>query len=218
MFTGIVQGLGKVEAIEEKGGGLRIGVRPLFEFENPSIGESISVDGVCLTLVQWRDSTLYMDVSHESLNRSTLGEIRRGSLVNLERALKVGDRLGGHFVMGHVDSVGKILEIKRVERSHVVKVQIDPSLSCYVVEKGSIAIDGISLTVNRCGTGWVETNIVPHTFEVTSLRFKGPGSKVNIEVDILGKYVYSILTSLNQRDLNRKEGISLEKLKEYGWS
>lgn len=217
MFTGIVEGLGKIEGLLRIGEGLRLGIRPLYEFRDPQVGESISVDGVCLTLVDWARGVFSVDVSHESLLRSTLRDVQVGNLVNLERALKVGDRLGGHFVTGHVDCVGVIMDIKRVERSRVMRIEIEKALSAFVVEKGSIAIDGISLTVNGCGIGWIETNIIPHTFEVTTLKNKGPGSKVNIEVDILGKYVYSILTSTRGRDVNKEKGITLEKLQEYGW-
>ncbi len=217
MFTGLVEGIAQVETVSRIGQGLKIGLRPLFPLDDLTIGESIAVDGVCLTLVEYASGQIFMDVSHESLERSTLKYLTKGALVNIERSLKVGDRLGGHFVLGHVDSVGTILAVKLVERSHVMKIQMERSLRPYVVEKGSIAIDGISLTINACAPEWVETNIIPHTFEVTTLKYKRPGSKVNIEVDILGKYVYSILTHNTQKVVNMGEEITMEKLLEYGW-
>lgn len=217
MFTGIVEGLGRVEAVKIIGTGFKIGIRPLFSLKDPIIGESISVDGVCLTLTSLEEGLLWMDVSQETATRSTLGVIRPQELVNLERALKIGDRLGGHFVLGHVDAIGIVKGVRKVERSHWISISTDPKLSIYMVEKGSITVNGVSLTINKVEGASFEVNIVPHTYEVTNLKYKQPGSKVNIEVDILGKYVYSILTKRTDHSLNRESGLTLKKLQEYGW-
>jgi len=217
VFTGIVEGLGKVEAVRPIGTGFRIGIRPLFSLQDPLIGESISVDGVCLTVTSVEAGLLWMDVSQETAHRSTLGGTRPQELVNLERALRIGDRLGGHFVLGHVDAVGVVKEVRKVERSHWLSISTDPKLSIYMVEKGSITVNGVSLTINRVEGATFEVNIVPHTYEVTNLKHKQSGSKVNIEVDILGKYVYSILTKRADLPLNRESGLTLKKLEEYGW-
>ncbi|MCX7821893.1 MAG: riboflavin synthase [Syntrophobacterales bacterium] len=205
MFTGLVEGMGVVRRIESTGGSggswdRRIEVEPLFEVEVLSIGESISIDGVCLTVVSWNGTVFRADVSTETLSRSTLGDRKPGDLVNLERALKVGDRLGGHLVMGHVDCVGVFK--KRLEEGRSLRLffEIPDRFSRYVVEKGSVAVNGVSLTVNGCSGNRFDVNIIPHTAMVTNIGLLKPGDRVNIETDIIGKYVERILLAWKRED------------------
>jgi riboflavin synthase len=189
MFTGIIEGIGKVKAVQRLGQDLRIAIQPPFDAGLCQIGESVAVDGVCLTVTAIAPGTLNMDVSGETLSHSTLGKLTQGDAVNLERALRLDDRLGGHLVMGHVDDVGKILKKERRQRSWFLRIGIDEHLSRYTIEKGSIAVDGISLTINDCGDQFFEVNIIPQTAQATRLLTKQVGDLVNIETDLIGKYV-----------------------------
>ncbi len=217
MFTGIVEGLGEISAINKIAEGSRFSIRPLFRLDDLKVGDSISVDGVCLTIVMLGNGVFHTDVSKETISRSTLGELIQGHLVNLERALKLGDRLGGHIVMGHVDGIGRITRQYPVERSVIIGIKVEERLSRYMVEKGSVTVNGISLTINRCEKGYFEVNIIPHTYQATNLRYKKVGDSVNIEVDILAKYVESLL---GKDFVSRTVGgstLTEEKLREYGF-
>lgn len=200
MFTGLVEGMGIVRRIESRGGAggrpdKRIEIEPMVRFEGVVIGESIAIDGVCLTVVEWNGTTFSADVSAETLSRSTLSDRKPGDRVNLERALRLGDRFGGHIVMGHVDCVG-VFKSKREEgRSIRLFFEIPEKFSRYVVEKGSIAINGVSLTVNECEGNRFDVNIIPHTAMVTNIGLLKPGDRVNIETDVIAKYVEKILLS-----------------------
>ncbi|MDY6971315.1 MAG: riboflavin synthase [Thermodesulfobacteriota bacterium] len=189
MFTGLVEGIGKVKAIRRLRDDMSVTVTPLVEFPDCRVGDSISVDGVCLTVTEVARDAFGMDVSGETLSRSTLGLLRQGDEVNLERALRLSDRLGGHLVLGHVDGIGVILKKKPRERSWLIRIGIDEQLSRYTIEKGSIAVDGISLTINCCDERFFETNIIPQTGTETTILKKKPGDQVNIETDVIGKYV-----------------------------
>lgn len=192
MFTGIIEELGKVK-------NLRRGLTASLEIEAPKvlkdlrIGDSVSVDGVCLTATDITRATFKADVSPETLSKTTLGDLRIGGAVNLERPLVVGERLGGHMVNGHVDGVGVIRGKKREGNSFLLKVEIPKELAQYIVPKGSIAVDGVSLTIVDVTDGAFTTAIIPHTAKVTTLGIKGPGAKVNIEIDILCKYVEKLV-------------------------
>lgn len=199
MFTGLVEGIGTVKAIRRVGRDMVLTIAPPFETSECSIGESVAVDGVCLTVTQIHQGTLSMDVSEESLTRSTLGSLKQGDGVNLERALRVGDRLGGHLVLGHVDGVGKIARKHPRQRSWTLKVTMDRSLTKYTVEKGSIAIDGVSLTINKCFPDGVEVNIIPQTGIATTLLKKGVGNMVNIETDLIAKYIERLMGGSEQK-------------------
>ncbi len=164
-------------------------VAPLFPMKDIRLGESISVDGVCLTVAGLGDDAFSMDVSGETLSLSTLGLLKQGDEVNIERALRFSDRLGGHLVSGHVDGIGKILEKTPRQRSWWMRIGLDQRLSRYTLEKGSIAVDGISLTINRCGENYFEVNIIPQTGVETTLLRKKVGMPVNIETDLIGKYI-----------------------------
>ncbi len=204
MFTGIIQGLGTIKSIRPSGQGLVFSIQPDFLLEDPEEGESIAVNGVCLTATTVSKDLFTMDVSPETLSRSTLGGLKPGDRVNLERALRLSDRLGGHLVSGHVDGVGRILEKQRLSQFNLYTVSIPQGLDRYIIEKGSVAIDGISLTVNSCGNGRFQVAIIPHTAKLTTMGFREVGDKVNIEVDIIGKYIEKLL--LSEKSEGQQEG------------
>ena len=210
MFTGIIEGLGRLIAKRSIGGGLAFDIEAGFDLTDPEEGESIAVSGVCLTAYNIRGRRFSVDVSPETLSRSRLGLVSQGDSVNLERALRLSDRLGGHLVSGHVDSMATVK--KRQEVSMV------DSLGRYVIEKGSITIDGVSLTVNSCGTGIFSVSIIPHTLKITTLGELNVGSRVNIEVDIIGKYIEKLLlTPQENGQSTSNEGISSGFLAKHGF-
>ncbi|MBW1720611.1 MAG: riboflavin synthase [Deltaproteobacteria bacterium] len=218
MFTGIVEGIGQVREISRVGGDVRLIIQPPFPLSDSRVGDSIAVDGACLTLTELKGEMFSADVSMETLSRTTLGRLKPGDEVNLERALRLSDRLGGHLVLGHVDGVGKILERKPERRSWCLRIGIDKALSRYTIEKGSIAVDGISLTINRCQETWFEVNIIPQTGRETTLLKKTAGDPVNIETDLIGKYVEKFFKSEGaSRDTSGGSGIDENMLKEFGF-
>ena len=193
MFTGIVEELGEVVAIEPLADASRLTVRGPNVTSDASHGDSISVNGVCLTVVDTADGAFTADVMAESLRRSSLGALQVGSPVNLERAVRVQDRLGGHVVQGHVDGTGEVLSVTPDEHWTVVRTSLPGGLGRYVVEKGSITVDGISLTVSALGDDWFEVSLIPTTLGLTTLGRKGPGDPVNLEVDVIAKHVEKLL-------------------------
>lgn len=193
MFTGIVQGLGTVLERRLSDGGAALTIAPDFPLEEWQEGESIAVDGVCLTARAMAERRFSADVSPETLRRSTLGQLRPGSRVNLERALRLADRLGGHLVSGHVDCTGRVLARRLLGDFTLFTFSVEPQLGRYMVEKGSIAVSGVSLTVNGCSQGSCTVSIIPHTLQVTALGLLAVGDAVNIEVDLIGKYVERLL-------------------------
>ena len=193
MFTGIVEELGEVVAIEPLTEASRLTVRGPVVTADASHGDSIAVNGVCLTVVDNEGGAFTADVMAESLRRSSLGALEVGSPVNLERAVRVSDRLGGHVVQGHVDGTGSLLEVRPDEHWTVVRVALPQSLGRYVVEKGSITVDGVSLTVSAVADDWFEISLIPTTLALTTLGRKGVGDPVNLEVDILAKHVEKLL-------------------------
>ncbi len=195
MFTGIILGLGTIRQVSPAGKGLRFLIEPDFELEDPQLGESIAVNGVCLTATGFKGDSFFVDVSPETLSRTTAGQLKAGSRVNLERALRLCDRLGGHLVSGHVDAIATVADKRPVGEFTVWEFAIDPACDRYIIEKGSIAIDGISLTVNSCSPGRFSVAIIPHTAKLTTMGFRKPGDKVNIELDIIGKYIEKLLRS-----------------------
>ncbi|WP_182708864.1 riboflavin synthase [Thermomonospora cellulosilytica] len=189
MFTGIVEELGEVVGVEPCGDSIRLTVRGPLVTEDAVHGASIAVNGVCLTVVETADGAFTADVMKETLDRSSLGVLAPGARVNLERPVRLSDRLGGHLVQGHVDGVGRILSREPGERWETVTVSVPAGLSRYIVEKGSIAIDGVSLTVVEAGDEHLSVSLIPTTLELTTLGHKAPGDPVNLEVDVVAKYV-----------------------------
>ncbi|MDQ7056159.1 MAG: riboflavin synthase [Persephonella sp.] len=193
MFTGLIEEVGTVKSVKPASGGIEVGIHSDVVVEDVSIGDSISVNGVCLTATKIEGNVIFFDVSQESLDRSNLKFLKVEDKVNLERALKISDRLGGHIVQGHIDTVGTVERIIPGGEHTEFVISFPEIYTEFVVEKGSIAVDGISLTINRIDRNRVSINIIPHTFHSTNLAFRREGDSVNIEFDILGKYVKRIL-------------------------
>lgn len=189
MFTGLVEEIGVVEELKLLGDAVRIAVRAPKVTEDAAPGDSIAVDGVCLTVVDSASGTFTADVMHETLDRSRLGTYEAGSEVNLERALAAGQRMGGHIVQGHVDGVAEVVSRAPSEHWEVVRFTLPRQLYRYVVEKGSIAVNGTSLTVSAVGEGYFEVSLIPTTLRETTAGALAPGDPVNLEVDIVAKYV-----------------------------
>ena len=189
MFTGIVKELGKVRRISGLGRVYKLSVEAKDIACGLNIGESVAVNGACLTLTGKDKNVLDFDVMGETFKRTNISKLKPGESVNLELALRAGDPLGGHFVTGHIDCVGRIREIKRAGDSYSIEVAFPGEYKKFVVEKGSISLDGISLTVGSVGGGNAVVHIIPHTLKVTTLGSKRPGDEVNIEFDIIGKYI-----------------------------
>lgn len=214
MFTGIVEDIGRVLAVDSlpSGRGRRLRISAALLEEMQPLGASLAVDGVCLTLVEWNKGHAAAEVGPETLERSTLGALAVGATVNLERPMRLGDRLGGHLVSGHVDGVGRIGRKHPRAEALDLTVTAEAALLRYVVEKGSITIDGISLTVNRVDGSGFEVSLVPHTQSATTLGRKAEGAAVNLEIDLIGKYVEKLLGGFPPR-----AGLDLQKLKDHGF-
>jgi riboflavin synthase len=193
MFTGIVEELGEVVAVEPLQDASRLTVRGPLVTSDAAHGDSISVNGVCLTVVDNQEDAFTADVMAETLRRSSLGALAPGSPVNLERAVRASDRLGGHVVQGHVDGTGRIEQVTPDEHWTVVRVSLPEGLTRYVVEKGSITVDGVSLTVSAVAADWFEISLIPATLGLTTLGTKAAGDPVNLEVDVMAKYVEKLL-------------------------
>ena len=217
MFTGLVEGIGKVKELSRFGEDLSITISPLFDMPDIRTGESISVDGVCLTVTRVNQGSFRLDVSAETLSKSTLTGIKVGDEVNLERALRVTDRLGGHLVSGHVDGVGRILKKEQKQRSWMLRFGVGERLLRYVIEKGSVAVDGISLTVNRCDDQGFEVNVIPLTGKETGILKKKVGDPVNIETDLIGKYVEKFFLTGRSPHGKRDSLIDEKLLKKHGF-
>ncbi|MEU9415654.1 riboflavin synthase [Streptomyces sp. NPDC051577] len=195
MFTGIVEELGEVTAVEQLAEASRFRLRGPLVTDGAKHGDSIAVNGVCLTVVETADGEFTADVMQETLNRSSLGALAQGSRVNLERPMELGGRLGGHLVQGHVDGTGTILSRTPSEHWEIVKVGLPAGLARYVVEKGSITVDGVSLTVVEAAADWFTVSLIPTTLALTTLGLKRSGDPVNLEVDVLAKYVERLLAA-----------------------
>ncbi|MDP9436222.1 MAG: riboflavin synthase [Actinomycetota bacterium] len=193
MFTGIVEELGQVVAVEPLPDAARLVVRGPIVTSDARHGDSISVNGVCLTVVDAVDGTFRADVMAETLRRSSLGALAPGSPVNLERAVRLQDRLGGHVVQGHVDATGTVAAVTPDAHWTVVRVTLPGTVARYVVEKGSISVDGVSLTISAVGPDWFEVSLIPTTLGLTTLGSRAAGDPVNLEVDVLAKYVERLL-------------------------
>jgi len=217
MFTGIILGKGKVVEKRSSGSGMVFSLESDFDLTDPEEGESIAVNGVCLTAKDISTRKFSVDVSPESLARTNLGQLTLGSRVNLERALRLSDRLGGHMVSGHVDAVSRVIERKPVGNFVQFTFEVPEGLGRYIIEKGSIAIDGTSLTVNSCDDKTFSIFVIPHTLEVTLLGTLRAGDSVNIEVDLIGKYVEKMLQAEQQEPQKSQTGINPEFLARHGF-
>ena len=193
MFTGLVEHMGTIVGIGKKGNSFHLTIDSQFDLTPSDIGASIAVEGVCLTVVKIEGKRFTVDVSPETLSRSTLEERKHGDLVNLERALRLSDRLGGHLVSGHIDGPGVIKDIKREENVIIYTFSTSPAVVRYIVVKGSVALDGISLTVNDVQDTEFSVSIIPHTASITTIGTRKVGDRINIETDIIGKYVEKFL-------------------------
>jgi riboflavin synthase len=198
MFTGIIEELGKVREIEERGENARIVIAAQIVTEGTQHGDSISVNGVCLTALDIQPDAFAADVSKETLSRSTLGSLKPGVAVNLERAVTPATRLGGHIVQGHVDARGQFLSVENHGESWTVRFGFPDEIARYLVFKGSIAVEGISLTIANLADDYFEVAIIPKTWDVTNLSQLSPGDGVNLEVDVIGKYVERLLAFTNR--------------------
>jgi len=193
MFTGIIVEMGKVTAVEKRGGILNLSIRAGEVIKDAHIGDSISVNGVCLTVVDIKDSNMKFELSEETLRASNLGLLKLGDSVNLEPSLRAGSKLGGHFVLGHVDGVGRIKSKTQMGDAFKLEIGVSEGMMNFLVEKGSVAVDGISLTVVDILKDSFTVVIIPHTAMLTTVGSKGPGDTINVEVDIIGKYVSRLL-------------------------
>jgi riboflavin synthase len=189
VFTGIVEELGTVEAVEQQSDAVRLTLRATIVLEGTERGDSIAVNGCCLTVAERTGSTWTADVMAESLDRTGLGSLSAGDRVNLERAVTAGTRLGGHLVQGHVDAVGHVVRREPGEHWDVVTFSMPPDLAPYLVDKGSVTVDGVSLTVVEAREDGFSVSLIPETLRRTTLGFRAPGDVVNLEVDVIGKYV-----------------------------
>ena len=205
MFTGIIEGFGTLKAISPNGQGKKLVIEADFSLKEVKIGDSIAVNGACLTAVNINQNIFEVDVAPETVSKTSLSMATIGHRLNLERALRFSDRIDGHLVCGHIDGTGVIKSKTVLSNAVVVTVNISNDLSYYMIEKGSVAMDGISLTINSCGGDFFEVSIIPHTAKLTTIGFKKVGDIVNIETDMIGKYVKQFLTKNRGKEENKKK-------------
>ena len=226
MFTGIIEELGTVKALSMAGKSGTIAISAKKVLEKTKIGDSIAVNGVCLTVTTLKPDGFTADVMAETIRRSSLGSLNPGSKVNLERAMAADGRFGGHFVSGHIDGTGIITEFRKEENAVWVRIEASAAIMNLIVEKGSICIDGISLTVATVSKTDFQVSVIPHTGEETTLLKKVPGDKVNLENDVVGKYVQKLLgiapvsednNEENKNSGSPKTGLTMDMLKEFGF-
>jgi len=193
MFTGIIEEIGKISSINPIAGGIRIKISASKILDDISIDDSVCVSGVCLTAIKVENDGFWVDAVGATLDKTTFAKMQLSIHVNLERSLKLNDRLGGHFVQGHTNGIGTILEIKKLGENYSLKITVDESLQKYLVDEGSITIDGISLTIAEIDKSKIGISIIPHTWKNTAIQFKKVGDKVNVETDVLAMYIEKFL-------------------------
>ncbi|MCL4232970.1 MAG: riboflavin synthase [Deltaproteobacteria bacterium] len=216
MFTGLIEDVGTVERAASRGSGLRLAVRTSrIDAKTLAMGESISIDGYCQTVVEIGAHGFSVDVGRETLAKTTAGKLRAGDRVNLERAVRLGDRLGGHWVAGHVDGVGTVRRVERAPDFVVFHVESPAEVARYLIPKGSIAMQGVSLTVNTCEGTAFSVGIIPHTLAETTLGDLREGSLVNLEADIIGKYVEKLVNAAQGRET---DGVTRDFLARHGFA
>ncbi|MFV1997342.1 MAG: riboflavin synthase [Acidiferrobacterales bacterium] len=215
MFTGIIEAVGEISSTESKGGDKRLHIDiGKLDMSDVKTGDSIAVSGVCLTAVEFSDSSFVADVSGETLAHTTLGDLTRGDRVNLEKALMPSSRLGGHMVSGHIDGVGEVVSRSREARSIRLELRAPAELTRYIARKGSICVDGISLTVNSVDENCFDLNIVPHTLNHTTMSDFESGRRVNLEVDVIARYLERLISKHGSIE---PDSITLELLKRQGY-
>jgi len=217
MFTGLIEEVGEITSVTRKGNSAQITVKAPEILKESKIGDSISTNGVCLTVTEKTSNTYTVDVMPETMNRSNLKNLKYGSKVNIERALKVGNRLDGHMVSGHVDGIGKISNYRKEDNAVWITLNTDKTLLKYIIEKGSIAIDGTSLTVAYVDEKSFKVSIIPHTADETTLLDKKIGDEVNLECDMVGKYIEKFLNFDKEESKNSNTGLNEEFLKNNGF-
>jgi len=217
MFTGIVEELGTVRGIAAGAKSGKITIAAQTVLTDLHIGDSIAVNGICLTVISFDKNGFVADVMPETVQRTAFAELKSGSRVNLERALTLSSRLGGHIVSGHIDGVGTIVDLQADDNAVIIKITAERPVLKYIIEKGSVTIDGISLTVVGAQADWFSVSVIPHTREVTSLSGKKTGSKVNIETDLIGRYVERFVTFAEADDPTEKTAITKDFLQKYGF-
>jgi len=217
MFTGIIEGLGRVAAIRSSGQGKRLTVEADFDLAGIKVGDSIAVSGACLTAVQIAARRFEVDVSPETLARTTLGAARVGERVNLERSLRLSDRIDGHLVSGHIDDTGVIDGREAAGNAVIVAVAVPAELTRYMILKGSVAVDGISLTINSLEPDRFTVSIIPHTAGLTTIGFKREGERVNIETDMIGKYVEKFISAKQDHPGPTPSGVTVDLLAKAGY-
>lgn len=216
MFTGIIEGFGTIRSITGSGQGKKMSLESDFDLTNTKIGDSIAVNGACLTAVKLSGRVFDVDVSPETIEKSTFKSARPGDRVNLERALKLSDRLDGHIVSGHIDGTGIIDSVENQSNAIIIRVKAPQSVMKYIIEKGSIAVDGTSLTVNSCDETSFSLAIIPHTKGLSTIGFKKPGDAVNLEADVVGKYIEKLITG-SKSSSDKNEGMSIDFLRSNGF-
>ncbi|RGD88288.1 riboflavin synthase [Acinetobacter sp. SWAC57] len=217
MFTGIIESLGTVESLQNVGGDVRLRIGTDLDMSDVHLGDSIATNGICLTVIDWGEHWYAADVSRESLNRTTLGGWKVGQRVNVEKAMLPTTRFGGHIVSGHVDAVGEITVVREDARSLYFEVTAPPEIARYLAEKGSITVDGISLTINHLRGHILSLNLIPHTAERTNIATWKSGSKVNLEVDVLARYIERLMMGDKAAEITPQSKISLDFLAQNGF-
>jgi len=214
MFTGIIEEIAKIEKTKPIAGGLSIKIGATKILDDISVNDSICVDGVCLTVTNFDNSGFWVDAVGATLEKSTFASIKPSSFVNIERSVRLNDRLGGHLVQGHVNGIGTISEIKKLGENYLLQITVPENLERYLIKEGSIAVSGISLTIADLDKNLISISVVPHTWQNTNLKYKKINDKVNIEIDVLAKYVEKLLTKDNS---GSEKNITENWLKEIGY-
>lgn len=218
MFTGLVEELGEVKNIIHGTNSVKLTIKAKDIIPDLKIGDSIAVNGTCLTVVAFADNWFTADVMPETVKSTVLASFTSGEIVNLERTLRVGDRFGGHIVSGHVDGVGTIVSKEKNDNAIIVKINAGPEVMTYIVKKGSIAIDGISLTVVDYTEDWFSVSLIPHSAAMTTLGFKKTGNKVNLEADVIGKYVEKLLGLQSPKLESKSSKLTSNFLQQHGFT
>lgn len=217
MFTGIIESLGKVESLQNVGGDVRLRIGTHLDMSDVHLGDSIATNGICLTVIEWGENWYAADVSRESLNRTTLGTWKVGQPVNVEKAMLPTTRFGGHIVSGHVDAVGEITLVREDARSIYYEVTAPAEIAKYLAEKGSVTVDGISLTINHLRGNIISLNLIPHTAERTNIGTWKTGAKVNLEVDVLARYIERLMLGDKAAEVKEQSKLSMAFLAENGF-